>query len=77
MVTYEIEGTSSDGLIAKGSFSVMRPPVPSKEPITDKAMLAKIAAAQGILHKDVVTMRDLGQLEQEGAFASLEPKERR
>jgi hypothetical protein len=77
VVTYDIEGTSSDGLLVKGGFSVMRPPVPSKTPIADKTMLAKIAAAQSMLHTDVVSLRDLQRLEQEGAFATLTAAESR
>jgi hypothetical protein len=71
VITYDIDGKSADGRLVKGGFSVMRPPTPSKTPITDRGLLAKIGAAQEILHTDSVSMRDLRRLEKEGAFAKL------
>ncbi len=71
VVTYDVEGKSYDGLRVTGRFSVMRPPVPSGAPITDRTMLAKIGAAQTLLHKDNVTLQEIKRLEEEGALAGL------
>ncbi len=76
-ITYDLHGTSSDGLHAMGSFSVMRPPdAPTRErnlPVTDGLQAAKIKRAMELLGRSTVTDEDLWTLERQGSFAGLEP----
>ncbi|OJT25819.1 hypothetical protein BO221_08185 [Archangium sp. Cb G35] len=75
-ITYALEGVSSEGHPARGTFSVMRPPPrPTKEtstPITDPVLLAKVKRAREILQQEFVTDEDIFRLEREGKFAGLQ-----
>ncbi|MBN1205048.1 MAG: PKD domain-containing protein [Myxococcaceae bacterium] len=70
-----LEGKDSEGLPARGAFSVMRPPPkPTKEksdPVVDQLLKAKILAARKILNRPYVTDEDLWALERQGKFADL------
>ncbi|MFZ5893810.1 MAG: hypothetical protein ACOY0T_22300 [Myxococcota bacterium] len=72
--TYVLSGRVGDH-VARGSFSLMRPPVaPTREhhrPVTSAALKAKIVAAQRILGKPLVSAEELGSLERRGAFENL------
>jgi hypothetical protein len=72
---YFLEGQTPDGHPVRGSFSVMRPPLPpSKErhvPINDPALVAKVKLAREVLHREYVTDEDLWQLERAGQFDGL------
>jgi hypothetical protein len=71
-----VEGKDSEGLTARGSFSVMRPPkLPTKEnsmPVEDPLLKQKILAARRILNRPYVTDEDLWALQRAGKFAELE-----
>jgi hypothetical protein len=73
-----VEGKDSEGLPARGAFSVMRPPkLPTKEdsmPVEDPLLKQKILAARKILNRSYVTDEDLWALERAGKFAELEAK---
>lgn len=75
-VEYQLEGKDSEGLPARGSFSIMRPPPrPTREnstPVEDPLLKAKIVTARRILNQEFVTDEDLWRLEREGKFAELE-----
>lgn len=75
-VDYQLVGRTADGDRASGSFSIMRPaPPPTREahePISDPVLLAKVKVARGLLSRPV-TDSDLRRLEQQGAFANLQP----
>jgi hypothetical protein len=70
-----LEGKDSEGLPARGAFSVMRPPPkPTKEksdPVVDPLLKAKILAARKILNRPYVTDEDLWALERQGKFAEI------
>ena len=72
---YALEGRAEDGHLARGGFSVMRPPpLPSKarhEPISDPLLVAKVKMAREVLHRDYVTDEDIWTLERAGQFAGL------
>jgi hypothetical protein len=74
-ITYALEGVSTDGHPARGTFSIMRPPPrPTRDnstPITDPVLLAKVKRAREVLHQEYVTDEDLFRLEREGRFANL------
>jgi len=71
-----VEGKDSEGLTARGAFSVMRPPkLPTKEdnmPVEDPLLKQKILAARRILNRPYVTDEDLWALQRAGKFAELE-----
>jgi hypothetical protein len=73
-----VEGKDSEGLTARGSFSVMRPPkLPTKEnsmPVQDPLLKEKILAARKILNRPYVTDEDIWALQRQGKFAELEAK---
>jgi hypothetical protein len=73
-----VEGKDSEGLTARGAFSVMRPPkLPTKEnsmPVEDPLFKAKILAARKILNRPYVTDEDIWALQRAGKFAELEAK---
>ncbi|MDY7231465.1 hypothetical protein [Hyalangium rubrum] len=73
-----LEGKDSEGLPARGAFSVMRPPPkPTKEksnPVTDPLFKAKILEARKLLNRPYVTDEDLWALERQGKFAELEAR---
>ncbi|MCC6559032.1 MAG: hypothetical protein IT372_39415 [Polyangiaceae bacterium] len=75
-VTYVIEGVTEDGLEARGSFSLMRPPPrPTREaniPVRDPLLQAKILRARELLHQEFVTDEDIWRLEREGKLAALD-----
>ena len=75
MITYVLEGRTTDGHPARGTFSLMRPPPrPTKEnsvPVTDPRLLAKVKRARELLGQDFVTDEDLWRLEREGRFEDL------
>jgi hypothetical protein len=75
-VTYMIEGVTADGIPARGSFSLMRPPPkPTREtsaPVSDPVLLAKILRARELLHQEFVTDEDIWRLEREGKLADLQ-----
>jgi hypothetical protein len=75
MITYELEGTSTEGHPVRGSFSVMRPPAPPTRekhvPVTDPVLISKIKRAQELLKQQFVTEEDLIRLEAEGKFNDL------
>lgn len=70
-----LEGKDSEGLPARGAFSVMRPPPkPTREksnPVVDPLLKAKIIAARKILNRPYVTDEDLWALERQGKFADI------
>jgi hypothetical protein len=70
-----LEGKDSEGLPARGAFSVMRPPPkPTKEknnPVSDPVLKAKIMAARKLLNRPYVTDEDLWALERQGKFAEI------
>jgi hypothetical protein len=74
-VTYMIEGVTEDGMKARGSFSLMRPPPrPTREastPVHDPLLQAKILRARELLHQEFVTDEDIWRLEREGKLADL------
>ncbi|WP_224248201.1 PKD domain-containing protein [Hyalangium gracile] len=74
-VEHALEGKDSEGLPARGTFSVMRPPPrPTKEksdPVVDPMLKAKILAARKILNRPYVTDEDLWALERQGRFADI------
>ncbi len=74
-LTYELRGTSLDGIRAWGQFSVMRPPeeIPQekRQLITDARLKAEILATRTILERDRVTQDDVNRLAREGAFDNL------
>jgi hypothetical protein len=76
-VTYRVDGITEDGLPARGSFSIMRPPgLPTKEnsiPVRDPLLLAKVLKARELLHKPYVTQEELFRLEREGKLDGLPP----
>ncbi|HYH98272.1 PKD domain-containing protein [Hyalangium sp.] len=75
---HSVEGKDSEGLPARGAFSVMRPPPkPTKEnsnPVADPLLKAKIVAARKILNRPYVTDEDLWALERQGKFAEINAK---
>jgi hypothetical protein len=75
LLTYDIVGTSTDGIRASGQFSVMRPPelIPQeeREVVTDARLRAEILAVRKILGRDEVSIDDIMQLRREGALDNL------
>ncbi|HEX8706318.1 MAG TPA: hypothetical protein VF815_46215, partial [Myxococcaceae bacterium] len=73
-----VEGKDSEGLTARGAFSVMRPPkLPTKEnniPVEDPLLKEKILAARRLLNRPYVTDEDIWALQRAGKFADLEAK---
>jgi hypothetical protein len=69
-VVWEMQGSTPDGMPARGQLTVMRPqPKPTREnsiPIEDPAMVEKIRRAMAILHQETVSQEDLLRLEREG-----------
>lgn len=74
-ITYKLEGVTEDGLPARGTFSVMRPPPrPTREsstPVTDPVFVAKIFRTRQLLNKPFVTDEDIWKLERDGHFNNL------
>jgi hypothetical protein len=72
---HAVEGKDSEGLPARGTFSVMRPPPkPTKQksdPVVDPMLKAKILAARKLLNRPYVTDEDLWALERQGKFADI------
>jgi hypothetical protein len=72
---YELSGTSSDGLPARGVFAIMRPPdAPTREnstAVTDPELYAKILRAREILGQQYVTDEDIWRLQRQGRFSDL------
>jgi hypothetical protein len=73
-VTYAVEGRTDDGLPARGSFSILRPPPPptreTSRPIADPALRDKVRRAIALLGKPVVNDEDLWRLEREGRLGA-------
>jgi hypothetical protein len=73
---YWIRGRSVEGLPAHAILSVVAPPrapTDASPTVRDPMLIAKIKAAQSILHQRFVTDEDLWRLEREGYFDGLEP----
>jgi hypothetical protein len=75
LLTYDLLGTSADGIRASGQFSVMRPPelIPQeeREVVTDARLKAEILAVRKILGRDEVSIDEIMQLRREGALDNL------
>jgi hypothetical protein len=76
-ITYDVQGTTTDGRRATGTFSIMRPPDPPTRdkniPVTDPMLAAKILKAKELLGKELVTDEDLWELQRQGQFIGLQP----
>jgi hypothetical protein len=72
---YTLEGRTYDGHVARGAFSVMKPPSPPSkahhDPISDPLLTAKVQIARDVLHREYVTDEDLWALERAGKFAGI------
>jgi hypothetical protein len=68
--SFDVIGSGKDDKVARGHFSIMRPPpVPTKEnstPIDDPQLVAQVRSAQRILGKPTVSDGDLAKLRAEG-----------
>jgi hypothetical protein len=76
-VTYDVQGTTTDGMFAMGTFSVMRPVDPptrdNNMPVTDPMKVARILKARELLGKEFVTDEEIWELHRQGAFEGLKP----
>lgn len=74
-LTYEVEGETSSGRPARGTFSIMRPPpAPTAQnsiPVDSPVLQAKIQRAMELLGQSSVSFSDLQRLDREGAFKEL------
>jgi hypothetical protein len=72
LLSYAIEGTTDDGVIARGEFSVMLPSAPlppeEREVVQDPVLVAQIIEARRLLGRDEVTEEDISKLRREGAL---------
>ena len=72
---YTLEGRTAEGHLARGAFSVMRPPTaPTRtlhRPVDDPLLVAKIRRARELLRAEFVTDEDLWSLERAGKFTDL------
>jgi hypothetical protein len=75
LLTFDLVGTSVDGMRASGQFSVLRPPelIPQAERdiVTDARLRAEILAVRKMLGRDEVTLDEITQLRREGALDNL------
>ena len=75
LLTFDLVGTSVDGIRATGQFSVLRPPelIPQaeREVVTDVRLRAEILAVRKLLGRDEVTIDEIMQLRREGALDNL------
>jgi len=75
-VDYILTGKSAEGLPVESTFSVMKPPTPTKEkntPVEDPQMVAMILKAREVLGKEYVTDEDLTNLKNRGVFKDFKP----
>lgn len=75
-VDYILTGKSAEGLPVESTFSVMKPPTPTKEkstPVEDPQMVAMILKAREVLGKEYVTDEDLMALKNKGVFKEFKP----
>ena len=75
LLTFNLVGTSVDGMRASGQFSVLRPPelIPQaqREIVTDVRLRAEILAVRKMLGRDEVTIDEIMELRREGALDNL------